>query len=143
MGGATVMMTAGEALPPHVKAIVEDCGYTSAWDEFSGQLKAQFGLPAFPMMQIASVITRMRAGFWLSEADAVKQVAKSKTPILFIHGEEDTFVPFWMMDVLYEAAHCEKEKLAVPGAGHGMASSVDPDGYWSTVEVFVGRYFLQ
>ena len=29
MGGATVMMTSGEALPPNVKVIVEDCGYTS------------------------------------------------------------------------------------------------------------------
>jgi len=80
MGGATVMMTAGEALPPNVKAIVADCGYTSVWDEFSGQLRAQFGLPPIPLMQAASAVTKLRAGFWLSEADAVKQVAKSKTP---------------------------------------------------------------
>ncbi|MCL2544380.1 MAG: alpha/beta hydrolase [Clostridia bacterium] len=142
MGGATVMMTAGEALPPNVKAIVEDCGYTSVWDEFSGQMKEQFGLPPFPLMQAASAVTKLRAGFWLSEADAVKQVARSKTPILFIHGEEDAFVPFWMLEVLYEAAGCEKEKLAVPGAGHGMASSIDPDTYWSTVEAFIGRYLV-
>ncbi|MCL2812922.1 MAG: lysophospholipase, partial [Clostridia bacterium] len=103
MGGATVMMTAGEALPPNVKAIVQDCGYTSVWDEFSGQMKEQFGLPPFPMMHAASVITKLRAGYWLSEANAVRQVAKSNTPILLIHGEEDAFVPFWMLDVLYQA----------------------------------------
>ena len=33
MGAATVMMTAGEPLPPNVRAIVEDCGYTTAWEE--------------------------------------------------------------------------------------------------------------
>jgi len=140
MGGATVMMTAGEPLPPNVKAIVQDCGYTSVWDEFSGQMKEQFGLPPFPMMHVASLVTKIRAGYWLSEANAVRQVAKSTTPILFIHGEEDVFVPFWMLDVLYDAANCEKEKLVIPGAGHGNASTVDPAAYWRAVEAFVGRY---
>ncbi|MFR1170070.1 MAG: alpha/beta hydrolase, partial [Coprobacillus cateniformis] len=31
MGGATVMDVAGEKLPHQVKAIIEDCGYTSVW----------------------------------------------------------------------------------------------------------------
>ena len=48
MGGATVMMVSGENLPSNVKAIVEDCGYTSAWDEFSYQLKLIFNIPEFP-----------------------------------------------------------------------------------------------
>src|SRR5699024_6839140 len=29
MGAATVMMTSGEKLPTNVKAIIEDCGYSS------------------------------------------------------------------------------------------------------------------
>lgn len=33
MGAATVMMTAGEQLPPQVKLAIEDCGYTSVWDQ--------------------------------------------------------------------------------------------------------------
>ena len=41
MGGAAVMMTAGEALPSAVKAIIEDCGYTSVYDMF----KKSAGLP--------------------------------------------------------------------------------------------------
>ena len=39
MGGATTMMTSGETLPQCVKCFVEDCGYTSVWDEFCGELK--------------------------------------------------------------------------------------------------------
>ncbi len=35
MGAATVMNTSGEILPSNVKAIIEDCGYTSTWDEFA------------------------------------------------------------------------------------------------------------
>ena len=38
MGAATVLNTSGEELPENVKALVADCGYTSAWDEFAYQL---------------------------------------------------------------------------------------------------------
>lgn len=141
MGGATVMMASGEAdLPANVKCVVEDCGYTSVWDEFAGQLKELFGLPTFPLLDAASLVARLRAGYSFREASAVAQVAKSVTPTLFIHGDTDTFVPYWMLDVVYEAAACEKEKLVIPGAAHGGASHTDPDTYWRTVEEFLARH---
>ena len=68
------------------------------------------------------------------------QVAKSHTPTLFIHGEEDTFVPFRMLDVVYNAAACEKEKLVVPGAAHAQSAETDPELYWGTVDAFVANY---
>lgn len=34
MGAAAVMMAAGEKLPENVIAIIEDCGYSSLWEEF-------------------------------------------------------------------------------------------------------------
>lgn len=140
MGGATVMMTAGEPLPPNVKLVIEDCGYSSVWDEFTVQLKAMFNLPPFPVMQAASVVTKLRAGYWLGEADAVAQVAKSTVPILFIHGEDDTFVPYWMLEPLYNAKTGEKAKFTVPGAGHGGAASTDPEGYWNAVDAFIADH---
>lgn len=142
MGGATVMMTAGEAdLSPNVKCVVEDCGYSSVWDEFAAQLKEQFGLPTFPVLNAASLVTQVRAGWNFKEASAVEQLKKAKLPMLFIHGEEDTFVPYAMLDVVYEAcASPEKERLSVPGAGHGEASWEDPEGYWAAVERFLEKY---
>lgn len=141
MGGATVMMASGEAdLPANVKCIVEDCGYSSVWDEFATQLKDLYGLPTFPILDVTSLVTRFRAGYDFKTASAVDQVAKSVTPTLFIHGDADTFVPFSMLDLVYDAAACEKEKLVVPGAPHAEASSVAPDLYWSTVETFLSKY---
>lgn len=108
MGGATVMMTSGEDLPPNVKVIVEDCGYSSVSDVFVYQLDDLFGLPEFPVMNAANTITNIRAGFDLYEASAVEQVAKSVKPILFIHGDQDTFVPYEMLEEVYAAAAVEK-----------------------------------
>lgn len=141
MGGATVMMTAGEDLPEQVKCIVEDCGYTSVWDEFSLQLRTLFGAPDFPLMYTTDLICKLRAGYGFQEASAVEQLKKAEVPMLFIHGEEDTFVPYSMLDPVYEAcASTEKERLTVPGAGHGAAASTDPDLYWSTVETFINKH---
>ncbi|MEG0766219.1 MAG: alpha/beta hydrolase, partial [Clostridia bacterium] len=59
MGGATVMMASGETLPPNVKAIIEDCGYSSIYDEFVHQLHDAYRLPAFPILNMASLFTRV------------------------------------------------------------------------------------
>lgn len=140
MGASTVMNVSGEELPSNVKAIIEDCGYTSAWEEFAYQLKELFGLPAFPMMHTASLMSKIRAGFWLGETSSINQVKKSNTPMLFIHGDSDTFVPSHMVDELYSAAKVEKEKLIIPGAGHAKSKDVDPELYWSTIITFINRY---
>lgn len=140
MGGATVMMTSGEDLPDNVKCIIEDCGYTSVWDEFSYQLKGLFNLPEVPVMQSASVVARFRAGYWLSDASSLNQLKKAKVPILFIHGDEDTFVPYYMLDEVYNAADVPKEKLIVNGAAHAKAEETNPELYWSTIDKFIKNY---
>ncbi len=142
MGGATVMMTAGEELPDNVKCIVEDCGYSSVWDEFSVQLENIFDIPDFPLMYVTDLLCRIRAGYSFREASAVEQLKKAEVPMLFIHGEEDTFVPYAMLEEVYTACASEvKEKLSVPGAAHGAAAATNPKLYWETIEEFVGKYF--
>lgn len=140
MGAATVSMVSGENLPSNVKAIIADCGYTSVWDEFAYQLDDLFSLPEFPILNVSSLVSKVRAGYFLGEASALEQVAKSKTPILFIHGDEDDFVPYYMMEELYNATSSEKEMLTIKNAGHAKASEVDPETYWTTVNEFTNKY---
>ena len=139
MGSATVLMVSGEKLPSNVKAIVADCGYTSVYDEFSYQLKQLFNLPAFPIMNFSDVVTHIRAGYCLNDASAINQVKKSTTPILYIHGDKDDFVPYYMMDELYNATNSEKEKLTIEGGEHANSDLVNPKLYWSTVNSFLEK----
>lgn len=141
MGGATVMMAAGEALPENVRAVVEDCGYSSIRAEFAYQLETLFHLPSFPALHLAGLTAKLRAGYnFMKEGDAAAQVAKSELPILFIHGDSDDFVPSDMVYTVYEAAAGEKALLVVEGAAHGMASAADPEAYWAAVETFLARW---
>lgn len=140
MGAATVMMTSGEKLPSNVRMVIEDCGYTSVWEEFAGKLKTLFHMPTFPALYNANIITKIRAGYSLKKASAIKQIKKSKLPMLFIHGDQDKFVPFYMLDKLYEAANYKKEKLVIKNAGHAEAQWVEPEKYWHTVRKFIKKY---
>ena len=80
MGAATVMMATGEDLPDNIKVAIEDSGYTSIWDEFEMQLKVLFNLPEFPVLNAASAVCKVKAGYILEEGSAVEQVKKTKTP---------------------------------------------------------------
>nr|WP_218032255.1 alpha/beta hydrolase [Dictyobacter kobayashii] len=133
-------MTSGEPLPMQVKAIIADCAYSSAFEILAYQGKRMYHLPAFPFVTLTSLVCKLRSGFFFEEASALKQVKKTTLPILFIHGEEDTFVPTAMVHHLYEACPTYKESFLVPDAGHGLAFTVDPDGYARHTEDFLARF---
>lgn len=137
MGGATAMMTAGEKLPKQVVAVIEDCGYSSVAEELAYQLKQLFHLPAFPLIPTVSIINYFHQGWWLRDASAPKQLAKTRLPILFIHGTEDRFVPFEMMKENYSATPTAKKELIVEGAQHAMAGVTAGPLYWETVKAFL------
>jgi len=140
MGGATVMMTTGELLPDNVVCAVEDCGYTSVWDEFSVQARDMFDRSPFPIINATNMVTRIKDGWGLKEASCVEAVRRSQTPTLFIHGDKDDFVPFWMLDTLYRSAACEKEKLVIPGAEHAAAAGKNPELYFGTIKTFIEKH---
>lgn len=142
MGGAEVMQASGlDDLPENVRLIVEDCGYASLWGEFELQLQNVFGLPSFPILNAADLACRLRAGYAFEDVCATDSLARASVPMLFIHGDADELVPFSMLDECYDAcASADKEKLVVPGAGHGLSASTDPELYWGTVDAFVAKH---
>lgn len=140
MGAATVMMASGENLPTNVKLIVEDCGYTSVWDIFSFELKLRFNLSTFPVLNAASFITNVRTGYNYNEASSIDQIKKSVTPILFIHGNADEFVPVNMAYKLYDNTNINKELIIVDGAGHAESRLADEELYYGSIFSFIDKY---
>lgn len=140
MGAATTMMTSGEDLPENIKCFVEDCGYTSVWDEFKHKLRDEYGLPAFPILPVTSLYTQMKVDWNFKEASSLEQIKKSKLPMFFIHGDKDTYVPIWMVNKLYEVKPGEKELWIVPGVEHANAYWDYTDEYVAKTNQFVSKY---
>ena len=120
MGGATTMMLSGEKMPSGIKDIrfVDDCGYTSVWDEFAGQLHEQFGLPPFPLLYSSSLLCKLRYGWSFGEASALSQVSRCPYPMFFIHGDSDDFVPTAMVHRLYDAKKGVKQLWITSDTDH-------------------------
>lgn len=140
MGAATVLMAAGEELPDNVKAVIADSPYTSVHDMFSYQMNRMFNLPSFPILPSTSVVTDIRAGYSLKEASALDQVQKADVPILYIHGNDDTFVPVRMSETLYENTKSEAELMTVDNADHGEPYVVAEEKYIDKVNRFLDKY---
>lgn len=141
MGGATVMMASGEAsLPKQVVSLIEDAGYSSVWEELVFQAKDMYGLPAFPLLYQVSSLSKLRAGFSYGEASSVKQLAKNTRPILFIHGDSDTFVPTAMVYDNYQATDAPKELYIVKGADHAKTFAKDKVAYEEKIASFLKKY---
>ena len=140
MGGATTMMVSGEQQPNYVKCFVDDCGYTSVWDQFSKELKEEFGLPAFPLLYIASWLCDWTKNWNFTEASALEQVKKCKRPMLFIHGEKDDYVPTQMVYELHEAKPEPKELWTVPNADHATSYKLNKKEYTEKVKQFTDKY---
>ena len=140
MGSATTMMATGEELPENVKVAVADCGFTSVWDIFSNKIKNNFKMHEFPTLYSANMVNKLYSGFDFKEASAVEQLKKSKTPTIFIHGDKDTFVPYEMLDKVYEACASEKEKVTIPDSPHARNACVNPELYWNSIINFINKY---
>ena len=136
MGAATVMMTAA-LKPKNLVAVVEDCGYTSAYEMFTAQLNKIFSLPEYPVMPCANNVRKLKTGVKISDAAPLEVVDEITVPILFIHGDADGLVPFEMMGRLYDKAVAPKEKFVVKGAGHADAKRTNPTAYFDKVFKFL------
>lgn len=140
MGAATVLMASGEkGLPSQVKAIVADSPYTSVYQLFSYQMKRMFHLPAFPLLDSTSLVTKIRAGYLFKEASSLKAVRTTQIPILYIHGKADTFVPVENAMELYENTSSSTEVFLVEGANHGEAYASRPEEYKQKVQQFLNQ----
>lgn len=136
MGGATVLMAAGLDLPPQVKGVISDCGFTSPYDIMKHVAK-NLHIPTFPFLPLTRIWIRLIAGFGLKEAGTLEALKKTRLPVLFIHGTSDDFVPVWMTEKNFEACASEKHLLLVEGAGHALSYLTDPASCEKAVTEFL------
>ncbi|MFC4651640.1 alpha/beta hydrolase [Lactococcus nasutitermitis] len=125
MGGASVMLLSGETLPVQVKAIINDCGYSSLWDEIVFKAKHDFHLPAFPLVYLMSFWSKIFASYFFKEVKILDALAKNTRPILFIHGDKDNYVPTAMVYENFSAVADDVTKQLWIAKDTGHAGSYD------------------
>ena len=136
MGASTVLMTGGMELPPEVRGIIADCGFTSPkaiWKHVAEEnLHMHYGLYA----RTADDLCRKKIQLGSGDCSTVEALKECEVPVLFVHGTDDSFVPVSMTFENYKACKAPKRLFVVPGAEHGMSWCVDPEGYRQAMQGF-------
>lgn len=140
LGGATVCLLADKELPDNVKFLVSDCAFSRAKDEFIYILKNYIHLPPFPVLYTMNWWDRIINHVDFKDQQPIESVRHAKKPMLFIHGEEDRYIPAENARQLYEACPGDKELVLIKNAGHAATCVKGKEEYFGPVLRFAARY---
>jgi len=138
MGGATVVMASELDLPSNVKGIIADCPYSSPMDVILSMGK-KWGYPAALIKPFVILGAKIYGGFDVRETSGAQAAKHAKSPILIIHGEDDTFVPPEMSQAIQDANPEMVTRHTFPGAYHALSYMVDTTRYQRLVQEFMEK----
>ena len=142
MGASTVLMAAGKPLPKNVVGVLADCGFSSP-KEIIQKCTKDMHLPPNFMYPFIKLAAKIFGHFDLDEYSPMEAMKTCKVPVLFFHGEADTFVPCYMSQKIYDACRSPKKLVTVPDAEHGLVYLVDNPGYFQAVVEFFSENGVQ
>ncbi len=138
MGASCVLLAAGGDLPPTVRGVIADCGYTSPL-AILRHAAAKYRLPLSSLLPAAALFCRVFAGVDLRKGNVPAALRSAHLPVLLVHGMADDFVPMTMGMENARAAGKRASVRYVPGAGHGTSYLVDPEGCQQALRQFFVR----
>ncbi len=140
MGAATVMLCNESDPQPQVKAVIEDCGYTRAYEILDFTQKNMVGFTIPMMTPCINLFCRLFLGYDMRKADCLGRMPQAKVPMLFIHGTNDPTVPFEMGEKLFAACQVPKDHLWVKDAVHAYSYYDAKEEYEEKVISFLQPY---
>ena len=141
MGAAAVLMAAGHTLPAEVKGLIADCGFQSMEGQMRDMAANWFHLHHIPLLLMElDWFCSLLAGFHMKDADTAEAMKKNTRPVLFFHGEKDTYVYPNNSFQNYMLCRAEKELVIIPGARHLCSAYADPELYQHKMMEFFEKY---
>lgn len=140
MGGTIVLAAQGLPMPANLRGVIADCGFTSPWEIMGHVCRNGYHCPEQFFLPICNALSRWLAGWDYREINTLEVMKTCRVPVLFIHGEKDTFVPPAMTLENYAACASEKELLLVEGAGHAVSFLEDTPRCEQVMEAFILRH---
>ena len=120
---------------PAVDFAVSDCAFSDIRPVLRSGLKGMH-LPG-SLVHLASLAARLRYGYGFEAMRPIDSLAGDRTPILFLHGAQDTFILPAHCEALNAASKDHSRMRLIPGAGHAESVLKAPDLYRDLVTDFV------
>tara|TARA_Y100000588_G_scaffold53661_1_gene50674 strand:- start:1922 stop:2689 length:768 start_codon:yes stop_codon:yes gene_type:complete len=92
----------------------------------------EMGKKIFPFLPLGWLIKQ--------KYDTKAIIHSVKIPLLILHGDKDTIVPFQQGKNLFDFASGPKQFFKIKGAGHNDTYSIGGTFYWETWKKFLQKY---
>lgn len=138
MGASTVLMASSLKMPKNVVGIIADSPYSSPNDIIVNVLKNK-KIPSKFVMPFIKIGALVFGGFKLDKYGAVDEVKNSNIPMLIIHGECDSLVPYYMSKEIYYNSSSKKELRIFENAEHCRNYLVNEKLYTNIVMNFISN----
>lgn len=141
MGATTVLLASGQYLPREVRGIIADCGFTSMRKQIKEISRDWFHFRFCNLVLVrVDFFCRVFAKFRMKDADVSEALLKNERPVLFFHGDKDTYVLPEHSVHSYSICKAKKELVIVPEARHIGSAYQDEDLYRSKLLEFFANY---
>ncbi|MDM0998475.1 alpha/beta hydrolase [Clostridium perfringens] len=143
MGAGTVMETI--PLNDSIKFVIEDCGYSNFHELIGFQITHAYKNRLVrkilrPSLIFSNFFMKTKAKFSMKKIVPIDIVSSTSLPMMFVHGKEDYFVPWYMAVDLYKAkTKGYKELYLVEGAKHAEALEVNKIIYEKKIMTFIEK----
>lgn len=120
---------------PDVDFVTADCGFS----DIEGVLKEGYRKAHVPefLADLADVGARIRYHYSIKEMRPIDSLDGNEIPILFIHGENDSYILPKNSQDMAERTKGYKECRIIPNAGHAESVLKEPDLYRKYVSSFL------
>lgn len=145
MGAATVLQYT--ELDKKISFIIADCGFSDLSELLRFQVNYGYPKILSPLLNVIINLINIRAikraRFDFKDTSPIKAVENSEIPTLFIHGKNDSLVPWFMSEKMYQVkTKGIKELYLVEDAAHAKAIEKDKKNYDKKITDFINKVLL-
>ncbi|HBV87209.1 MAG TPA: alpha/beta hydrolase [Desulfosporosinus sp.] len=142
LGAITALLQAElDQRKKNVNFYVVDCPYSDLREllniKLTGDLRPRFQPYGEFILFYANIVALRKSNFSLHAVSPITVIGDIKTPIMFIHGSNDTFIPASMSLELYLRNKGPKSIYISPGAEHAMSYLTNKQEYTAKVKQFL------
>jgi len=125
----------------NVSFYISDCPYSDLTELLASKLTGKY-MPnseflAKAILFYANIVALKKSDFSIYAVSPIKIIKDITTPIMFIHGSNDTFIPASMSLELYMEKKGERYIYIAPNAEHAMSYFTDKTEYTAKVKEFL------
>ena len=136
LGAATTLQHA--AIDKRISFAIADCPFSDLTELLEHRFKADYHLPVFPLLNLASLICKLLANMYFKSVSPIRDIPAITTPIFWIHGQDDDYVPPIMSKNMYDAKINGVRKIYLaPNTDHAKSQINNPAEYDQQIGAFL------